>query len=74
MVFKGSSVRSSTFVEKPSNAILIKTISCPVLLLLSTDLSHWILNHLHRARSRSNWSAKFADNADTLLTIVDTPS
>ncbi|XP_056267294.1 uncharacterized protein LOC130191665 [Pseudoliparis swirei] len=41
---QGSSVRSSSFVEKSSNTIRIKTISCAVL-LLSTDSSHWMLNH-----------------------------
>lgn len=30
-------------------------------LLLSTGSSHWILNHLHLARSGSNRSAEFAD-------------
>lgn len=85
VVFRGSSVKSSSFVKKLSKIVkkqnqnrnhqtlLIKTISCAAL-LLSTDSTPWMLNHLHLARSRSSWPAKFPDIAGTLPTTVVAPS
>ena len=56
-------------MEKSFNTIDIAAISCTVL-LLSTNSTRWMLNHLHRVRSRFSWLAKFLDIACTLLTVV----
>ena len=41
-----------------------------VVLLLSMDSSHWMLNHLHFTRSRSSLSVKLTDIADLRHAIV----
>ena len=73
VVLRGNNVRSSSFVEKSSKAIRMKTNSCAAL-LLSTDSSHWMLKKLHLSGSLSSWYAKLLDITDSCLAIVDAPS
>lgn len=59
-------------MEKSWITIWTNTVSCTVL-LVSTDLSPWMLNHMHVLKSWSSCSYKFSDITDALLAIILAP-